>query len=398
MRKIFTPKSIQVGQSVKLLLLILGIGLATAGQAQLAIWNTYGQTAYGTQGYAPTSLNASLTAVGLTRSDSVRTSGTAGGNLWGGTYWSFGTAQNGVDSVRYITFGLTANTGSTMSISGLDSLRIRVSATGPINFLLQYKIGSGGYQAIGAGLPWTITRPSGTTNFALAPMDLSGVTALQNVAGGVTVTFRLIPYGATSTSGAFYIGTQTSVNHLVVLGTVSTVTPITLTSFNASLVNGNTDLNWTVAEEINASGYSVERSSDATTFGEIGFVNAANAGTYSYVDASPVSGANYYRLKLVDKDGTYKYSNVVVINTGKASTSVLGVYPNPVVSTFTLTHPSAGKNATIKIISIDGKNILSQIAGIGATQSSVDVTRLVKGIYIVVFENNGTRSVTQFIK
>jgi hypothetical protein len=63
-----------------------------------------------------------------------------------------------------------------------------------------------------------------------------------------------------------------------------------------------------------------------------------------------------------------------------------------------ITHPKASVNSLVKIINIDGKNIFAQNMQNGATQSTIDVSNLIKGNYLVVFENDGARSAIQFVK
>lgn len=173
--------------------------------------------------------------------------------------------------------------------------------------------------------------------------------------------------------------------------------PVSLKSFNASLINNKVALNWNTTNEINVDGFSIEKSNDARSFSSIGFVVAKNAAfaSYSFNDVL-AAGVNYYRLKITDKDGSFKYSSVVAVN-AKQSTK-LDIFPNPVVNTATLSHTKAGDNATVKLITIDGKTVLTQNIQAGATQSSIDVSKLIKGNYLVVFENDGNRTSLQFVK
>ncbi|KAI9449616.1 hypothetical protein F5148DRAFT_1291378 [Russula earlei] len=396
-----------------ILFLLLSLAFVNNGWAQttIASWGFEGLT-YSTSGF--TIVGAAILTGSTTADAGTQTSSSAFSAAHAGsaTVWS-GPAGNGS------THSLSSNTWAggdyyqfqvkTTGYSGISITWDQTgSATGPLSFKLQYStdgtnftdapstIANYTYNLVATGVIVPISWSAGTAvTTTTKTADFSSITALNNA---TSVYFRLTLL-STSTAingGTIAAGGTDRVDNFIVAG--ATVLPISLSSFNASLVSGKTNLNWTVAQEINASGYSVERSSDATSFSEIGFVSATNAGSYSYTDAAPLTGPNYYRLKLVDKDGTFKYSNVVSVITGKSTTAVMGVYPNPVISTFTLTHPLAGYNATIRIVSIDGKNILSQVAGIGATQSTVDVSRLVKGTYIVVFENNGTKSTTQFMK
>ncbi len=179
--------------------------------------------------------------------------------------------------------------------------------------------------------------------------------------------------------------------------TVQAAVPLSLKSFNGSLINKEVSLVWNTANEVNVDGFAIEKSNDARNFKQIGFVAAKNAATstYSFNDVVE-AGVYYYRLKMSDKDGSFKYSSVVAVNS--KPTTKLDVYPNPVKNTATLTHELAGTKATIKVVSIEGKNVVSQNIQIGATQSTIDVSKLVRGNYLIVFENEGTRTSLQFVK
>lgn len=175
------------------------------------------------------------------------------------------------------------------------------------------------------------------------------------------------------------------------------VVPLNLTLFSASLVNKEVSLVWNTANEINVDGFTIEKSTDSRNFKQIRFVAAKNTTTasYSFNDVME-AGVSYYRLKMTDKDGSFKYSSIVVLSS-KPSTK-LDVFPNPIVNTATLTHELAGTKATIKVVSIEGKNVFTQNIQVGATQSSIDVSKLVRGNYLIVFENEGKRATIQFVK
>lgn len=94
------------------------------------------------------------------------------------------------------------------------------------------------------------------------------------------------------------------------------VVPVTLISFTGQVYNStNIKLNWQTADEYNLSAYFVQRSPNGSTFTDIQQIAALNTGgnhNYQYIDCSPFTNFNYYRLKIVDIDGTTKYSNVIV--------------------------------------------------------------------------------------
>lgn len=102
-----------------------------------------------------------------------------------------------------------------------------------------------------------------------------------------------------------------------------------LTGWNEGAYNA---LRWTTATEQNSDYFEVERSVDGLSFITIGNVAAAGFSTteidYAFNDDAPVAGINYYRLRMVDLDGTFTYSNTIAINVRQQENSV-SVFPNP---------------------------------------------------------------------
>lgn len=370
--------------------LLVALVITSVSFGQVAAWNVYGDTAWGAQGKVPGILDANLTSEGLKRGDSVRISGTAGKNLWGGSYWSFGTAQQGIDSLRYITFSVATNSSATVSLTGLDTLRIRTTKTGPISFLLQYSINGSSFSDI---YTYTITRPTATTNSALAPLSLTNVAGLQNVPPSTNVTFRLVPYGTTSTSGAFYFGNQASTNHIAIIGSVTL--PVSIASIKAVTAVGKTTINWSTGSELNFSYFTVEKSTNGNTFTEAGWVASrgiATGSSYSFVD---LSGAKYYRVKIIDKDGSFKYSQIISV---AAKAIQVSAFPNPVVNSLSFTHGVATSGGFVKITSIDGRTLSLKKVEVGASKTTVDVASLKKGAYVAVVNDGNTSSSISFVK
>lgn len=107
--------------------------------------------------------------------------------------------------------------------------------------------------------------------------------------------------------------------------------PVTLLSFKAALTEGKVRLDWQTTEEKNAKQFVVERSADGTNFVPIGTVPAnAKAGPqnvrkYQYDDYNPLYGTSYYRLKMIDFDAKYEYSNIESVKIE----AKYRIYPNP---------------------------------------------------------------------
>lgn len=96
---------------------------------------------------------------------------------------------------------------------------------------------------------------------------------------------------------------------------VQTPLPVSLISFTGTKISDNVELDWS-ANESNMIGYDIERSTDGTNFWRIGGVSAQNLSTvakYTYIDFYSQRTVNYYRLKMLSKDGTSKYSNQVMV-------------------------------------------------------------------------------------
>ncbi len=111
------------------------------------------------------------------------------------------------------------------------------------------------------------------------------------------------------------------------------ITPVELISFQAKTSGKNVLLDWTTATEHNNYGFNIERSIDKIKWQNIGFVGGYGTGTiphnYSFVDSSRLSGKAYYRLKQVDLDGSFTYSDEIKIELAPAKFSLSQNYPNP---------------------------------------------------------------------
>lgn len=88
-------------------------------------------------------------------------------------------------------------------------------------------------------------------------------------------------------------------------------------------------LSWEVANEKNLNSYVVERSADGKNYEKIGSVTASGAANYQYKDGQPLRGTNYYRLQMLNGDGSYEYSVIRMLRFEKME-ALTSVYPNPI--------------------------------------------------------------------
>ena len=168
--------------------------------------------------------------------------------------------------------------------------------------------------------------------------------------------------------------------------------PISLTDFSATVVNNNALLNWKTASESNSAFFDIEASKDGSSFYSLGHVNAAgNSSTvknYSFTDINPSAGITYYRLKLVDKDNSFKFSSIQKINISKKLLQ-LHVSPNPVVNVIRFNWQEEG-TYQYKLTAINGK--LLQAGTITKGLNELDVNKLAAGTYILnVLDMSGAK-------
>ena len=148
--------------------------------------------------------------------------------------------------------------------------------------------------------------------------------------------------------------------------------PVKFVSLSASaLANQTVKVSWENLAEINVSKYVIEGSTDGLTFTEKGSLPAKGAAGYSFIDATPKDGLNYYRIEAIDNSGKITYSNVVSVKIGSTIIGNFSVYPNPVVNSqlsFVLNTKAA--NYTLKVTNAIGQSVLaSTINHIGGTAS-----------------------------
>jgi hypothetical protein len=166
--------------------------------------------------------------------------------------------------------------------------------------------------------------------------------------------------------------------------------PVKLVSFTAQPQGSQVALQWVVAEQSNIGSYQVEYSKDGSSFSSFTNVAANNnlSATYNAVHPNPAAGINYYRLRIVDKNGIVTYSDVRKVNFGKISS--VSVFPNParVEVNITLTAAMINKAAIISILSIDGKLVISKQLVAASQTETINVSTLASGKYIIRIVTN----------
>jgi|GEM_PF-2043690 len=222
------------------------------------------------------------------------------------------------------------------------------------------------------------------TNPAGVPL-LSNTFCIDPVDGATLVN---IPYKVTDNAGFESLTTGS-----VKLPFTITL-PVVLTDFSGTLNNKKVDLNWATSSEINSAYFAVERSADGSHFTSIASIPAtqsANGSYYKYTDSLPIAGFNYYRLKMVDKDGSFKYSKIILVTVNNAATP-LSIAPNPFNDAFTISIDLKNESdINIIVNDANGKAVFEKKTAGAAGRNSIPVTnlaRLPQGIYFISIITN----------
>ena len=187
----------------------------------------------------------------------------------------------------------------------------------------------------------------------------------------------------------------------------NSVVPVELVSFSVNVNNNNVNLNWITATELNNSGFDIERAVIANevknlNWETIGFVNGngttSESHSYSFTDENIVSGKYSYRLKQIDFDGTFEYSNEVEVDLSLPQIfSLEQNYPNPFNPTTTIKYsiPSVisneerNLNVTLKIYDILGNEVATLVnenKPAGSYEIDFNASSLTSGVYFYKFQ------------
>jgi hypothetical protein len=189
----------------------------------------------------------------------------------------------------------------------------------------------------------------------LGSFDASKYLYLEDVDLGIIQNLRDNPTYNFSTAGAENRTTRFTI-HIK-----DSPLPVELVSFEGELLDGKVELSWETASEKENDYFEVQKSVDGNRFIEIDYVsgqgNSNELVSYYSVDANPSLGTSYYRLKQVDYDGEFSYSNIISIS--NYSDIAIDIYPNPATDYIYVQIPSVSElEVSLKIISMDGKVLL----------------------------------------
>lgn len=175
------------------------------------------------------------------------------------------------------------------------------------------------------------------------------------------------------------------------------VLPVELLYFTGTYVDKKVYLNWETASELNNDYFLVEKSTDGKNWTSIGSVKGhgttQDPHQYAMIDPYPFQGENYYRLKQVDFDGTFKYSRIIVIdvlNEYTRTESTFAVQPNPTAGLVVATI-SSETNQKVQLNIFDASGQLMEVRdvalGKGLNKVKVDLSKFPAATYLLSFKD-----------
>lgn len=260
--------------------------------------------------------------------------------------------------------------------------------------------------------PATITIDNPVNNAdlnisAAGPLDLSDLTIVLDLkvqlefSGDITInsgtSFTMSNGNITFTyNSSVFSGPSgaTELNNLIQncgCMTLEQALPVELTRFEAQPKNNMVELAWTTATELNNDFFQIEHSRDGIQFFPVGKVKGEGTTTetihYNFMHRQPIAGTNYYRLKQVDFDGAFEYSDIVVAEISNRSGGIR-IFPNPTVNKAVIQMPQRPD-----IIKFRLANLIGQYLDIQPKQTDagweIDLSKVAKGIYILRMEYDG---------
>lgn len=322
------------------------------------------------------------------------------------------SAQNAGAAVQYpvgVATGTTNYTPITITNAGIsDSYGVRVQS----GFRTNYNSSDGAPS--GSLINTFVVNVSWIVNEGVAGNSALTTTLQWNSANettGFDRTLSMVGYyryalsnwavssigGITNVGGAFAKTVSpalTSFSFLPIsIGTASSPLPIELLDFSVKRVNNDAHLEWSTASETNNDHFEIERSLDGVTYKQIGTEKGAGNSTqvinYEMNDVNAgdfvLNGTIYYRLKQVDYDGKYSYSNIQnVFFSDEASTLI---YPNPTQGNLTISYTAASEyEIMIRVIDILGAIVKEQKIQTdrGKHDLKLDLNELANGHYKIM--------------
>ena len=221
------------------------------------------------------------------------------------------------------------------------------------------------------------------STFGIVPADYTRIARFQLVLGGDSDP-AFVAYNTTSSSASPSTGPL----------------PMVLTDFAGAADGPAALLTWQTASEQNSHAFVIEASADGRAFEVVGEVAAAGSSnrlrSYQFRHATTRPGLRYYRLHLLDTDGSGRYSAVVAVRTGAAA---VAVFPSVFDQHLTLRLPAAS-TTTLTLLAADGRPVFQRtLSGTVAQDLALtEAAGLAPGLYLLRVVADGQASAHRVVK
>lgn len=263
---------------------------------------------------------------------------------------------------------------------------------------------------------WRARRTSGTTN-ASVQLTLNGVVPGTNPTDGLVVASyngsQWVSEYAGTVSNMLVPGNvdegqvqseYTSLNRYYTFGFGTAATlPVELKKFSVSKVNNDqVSVEWEITTESTPASFVIERSLNGVQFAAIATVNASSVTQYQYIDTELPSGRVYYRLRMIDQDGSATYSDIQSVQISNSGDKVQ-LYPT-VSNTQTQLKLNISRPAKITLVVSDNSGRIVQrnahSVNAGTQMIPLNVSAWANGVYyvVVLYEDGTTSAPQRFIK
>jgi hypothetical protein len=164
--------------------------------------------------------------------------------------------------------------------------------------------------------------------------------------------------------------------------------PVTWESFTAQPAGKTARLDWETSAEIGHDRFVVEHGMEPGRFTDIGEVREANAENlghraYEFIHDNPATGINYYRIRQIDYDGAYSYSEIKTVVFSEGTATEFALSPNPTDAALTLHIAARNEPTPVAVLSMTGRLLFTASVAPGIGQISLPTENLPAGMYLV---------------
>lgn len=319
-----------------------------------------------------------------------------------------------VNTGHYAQYIIEPTNGKFLRLTDISVVAVG-GGTGNVRMVVKYSLDGNNFIDMpasatyydAAGTASTYAAADATTAIPLVASNTTGQTQDKraitysnlkiNVDNGQKVYLRFYPYLTGTTASTRYLFLRLSSFSGV---TADSTLPLEFLSFSAKpdAMGKSVNLTWKTSNEVNTQDFVIERRGDNSTFTDIGSIASKNVGginQYTFTDSKPLAGVSYYRIRQRDKDGKFSHSEATDV---KLEGLGLSIFPNPVSKELVVNHDYVKKPGLLKIIALDGKNLIKTNTAIGSSFTNINVSTLPAGTYVLIYEGDGQPQSQKFIK